>query len=1038
MQTSSRSSQTFLVTLDNYICAPSLFYEFFAMIPLQLTLKNFLSYRDIILDFRGLHTACICGANGAGKSSLLEAITWVIWGKSRTATDEDIIHTTADYVRVDFEFICYEQSYKIIRSRQRGKSNTLDFQINSGDEFISLSGKGVRATQDIIIATLKLDYDTFINSAYLRQGRADEFMLRGATDRKKVLAELLKLEQYQHLAEKAKDLSKQYKGQSEQLKLNLDRVKQQIEERKNINNQQKFINQEIDKLQKSQQTDQEKLQTIKQKNSHRQAWLEQFTWHQNKQDNLEKEAHKLDKESAELVHKINKSETLINQEQEITEKYEELLILQKQEETLSHQFQVSQELQQEKQKIEQEIFRKNNQLQLQIRQEKNRLEQLEDNEKDLQKIIAQSEEIKEAVGKLNDHRKRLKELDKLQHKVTPLLKQKQTLETELEKIKANLEAKLEQFESLDTQYHQELKKIPERRQHLLELDDKIQEIDNQKVYQQRVKEKAQERKLTQEKLIVNKRNNTEKIEELQQKITLLNNPDSACPVCEQELDENRRNNVVDKTYQQQQKLQEQIWFLQEELSVIKRDIKSLNIEDKQLENKLKNLGSIQQEFSRIEAQLDQAGEVKIKSKKLQKEKESIENLIATETYGMDIQNDIKIINKRLEELNYDEQSHGLARGEVDRLRWAEIKQARIEDAIRNQKKIAQQKPEIITKIEQLEKEITKLETDSELKHKSNNIENKLKSLNYDRAYHQRISSYIRKSQSCVVDYQKLQDIKQQYPQLKEQLEAVKLKINNNQEERKDTDKFIQQLSTQLETIEDHTEEIERLETKLKEQRQILDNLLAEKGRIEQSLSQLESLKKDQEEQKEQYNQVRKQYRVYTELTKAFSKNGIQLLMIENVLPQLEAETNQILSRLTGNQFHIRFVTQRAGKSGSSRKKSAKMIDTLDIIISDTKGSRAYETYSGGEAFRINFSVRLALAKLLAQRAGTTLQMLIIDEGFGTQDTEGCERLIAAINAISSDFSCILAVTHMPRFQEAFQHRIEVYKTNQGSKINLVS
>ena len=46
------------------------------------------------------------------------------------------------------------------------------------------------------------------------------------------MAELLKLEQYQHLAEKAKDLSKQYKGQSEQLKLNLDRVKQQIEERK--------------------------------------------------------------------------------------------------------------------------------------------------------------------------------------------------------------------------------------------------------------------------------------------------------------------------------------------------------------------------------------------------------------------------------------------------------------------------------------------------------------------------------------------------------------------------------------------------------------------------------------------------------------------------------------------------------------------------------------------------------------------------------------------------------------------------------------
>jgi len=39
------------------------------MIPVQLVLKNFLSYRDATLDFRGLHTACICGSNGAGKSS---------------------------------------------------------------------------------------------------------------------------------------------------------------------------------------------------------------------------------------------------------------------------------------------------------------------------------------------------------------------------------------------------------------------------------------------------------------------------------------------------------------------------------------------------------------------------------------------------------------------------------------------------------------------------------------------------------------------------------------------------------------------------------------------------------------------------------------------------------------------------------------------------------------------------------------------------------------------------------------------------------
>ena len=109
---------------------------------------------------------------------------------------------------------------------------------------------------------------------------------------------------------------------------------------------------------------------------------------------------------------------------------------------------------------------------------------------------------------------------------------------------------------------------------------------------------------------------------------------------------------------------------------------------------------------------------------------------------------------------------------------------------------------------------------------------------------------------------------------------------------------------------------------------------------------------------------------------------------------------------------------------------------LDILIADARGTRPYETYSGGEAFRINFAIRLALARLLAQRAGAALQLLIVDEGFGTQDQEGCDRLIAAINAIAADFACILTVTHMPYFKEAFQARIEVNKTQDGSKLSL--
>ncbi|MFM6406667.1 MAG: ATP-binding cassette family protein, partial [Microcystis sp.] len=163
-------------------------------------------------------------------------------------------------------------------------------------------------------------------------------------------------------------------------------------------------------------------------------------------------------------------------------------------------------------------------------------------------------------------------------------------------------------------------------------------------------------------------------------------------------------------------------------------------------------------------------------------------------------------------------------------------------------------------------------------------------------------------------------------------------------------------------------------------RQRIDGLLSQKGRVEEKLHQLETLGKQLTEKESDLAKVKKQYTVYKELAIAFGKNGLQTLMIENVLPELEAQTNHILARLTGNQFHVQFLTQKSGKG--TKKQRQKLIDTLDIIIGDTRGSRPYETYSGGEAFRINFSIRLALARLLAQRAGTALQMLIVDEGFG--------------------------------------------------------
>ena len=141
------------------------------------------------------------------------------------------------------------------------------------------------------------------------------------------------------------------------------------------------------------------------------------------------------------------------------------------------------------------------------------------------------------------------------------------------------------------------------------------------------------------------------------------------------------------------------------------------------------------------------------------------------------------------------------------------------------------------------------------------------------------------------------------------------------------------------------------------------------------------------------NDALKEQSLRNELRIAFGRNGVPGLIIETAIPELEEEANDLLERMTDGRMRIGFNTQRETLAGDA-------VETLDITIADNLGTRDYEMYSGGEAFRINFAIRIALSKLLARRAGAQLRTLFIDEGFGSQDAEGRTKLVHAINKIS--------------------------------------
>ena len=183
------------------------------MIPLRLSIKNFLCYRENVpsLDFTGIHLACLCGDNGHGKSALLDAITWSLWGKARGRTQDDLISYGADEARVELEFVCRDTNYRVIRSHAKGISgrrrtgaSDLQLQILNGADAQPISGNSIRETQILVEQLVGMDYDTFINSAFLIQGRADEFASKTPSERKAVLASILGLNMYDEYQERAR------------------------------------------------------------------------------------------------------------------------------------------------------------------------------------------------------------------------------------------------------------------------------------------------------------------------------------------------------------------------------------------------------------------------------------------------------------------------------------------------------------------------------------------------------------------------------------------------------------------------------------------------------------------------------------------------------------------------------------------------------------------------------------------------------------------------------------------------------------------
>ena len=1000
------------------------------MIPQQLTLRNFLSYREATLDFQGFQVACISGPNGAGKSSLLEAIAWAIWGQSRVAAEDDVIHLGALEVQVDFTFEHQQQVYRVMRSRRRNQGGSLELQVKTDNGLRPLTQRGMRATQQLLSNILRLDYETFVNSAYLRQGRADEFMLKRPSERKQILADLLKLGQYDQLAERAKERVRDAKAQVTLLETSQANLANHIHERSAIAQEAKALEAQLAVSQTEQEADQQTLQAYVYQQQERQNLLQAQILLDQQLDHLTAEGDRLHQEQETLQQHRDTLQTMLAQADAIEAGWQSFQALEIEEEQLSAKFGQQQTLLAQREDLYQAHQTYVQSLQVQQQQHQLKLQALDQQITELEPILQKREQTAAAMVELNQARSQLRALDRLQLQVSPLKQRQQILQRQLDQTQAELTAQLNALNNSETQLQQQQIQYPHLQQAVLDIGHTLAAMTAKRTYQEKVREKGVERRHFMERLQAEQRSCEIQLAQIDQKLQLLKQPEALCPVCDRPLEQHNWQSVLAKHREEREEILRQIWVIREQLAVSEREIQVLRQEYRDLEEALTNYGQVLEQRGHLMAQLNSRDAVVQQLQVLAQERLHLERCLAEQTYAQEVRVELQQIVHQLATLAYDERDHALVRGQVDRLRWAEIKQAEIRQAERKYAQLSEQRPALSQKIATLAAAITASE-ESETVTQIAELDSQIAALGYNLEHHQQIRGQLRTTQDWSLKHQNLVKARQEFPQIEQQLVALTNQKQHTQQQQRSLAAQSQSLAQHIEQCPDPQGEIEVVQSRMRDRQYQREQALSKTGALQQQLMHIDQLQTQHTQQQQALHQNQRSLVVHQELVQAFGRNGLQALLIEHVLPQLEAETNHILGRLSNHQFHVQFVTQRAG-----RGRQGKLIDTLDIVIADAQGTRPYETYSGGEAFRVNFAIRLALARLLAQRSGTPLQMLIIDEGFGTQDREGCDRLIGAINAIAPDFACILAVTHIAHFREAFQTRIDVLKTPIGSEIAL--
>jgi len=1016
------------------------------MIPVSLSVRNFLSYGEEVplLDFTQFQVACLTGDNGHGKSALLDAVTYALWGEARKShherkPDAGLLRIGANEMRVEFCFELDEERYRVIRSFRKTRRTSipqLELQVfdPAADQFRSLSeGASLTRTQQRIEQLLSMDYDTFINSAFIVQGRADEFTQKSARKRKEILAEILGLGRYDQLQNLARIHLQDQNQQSQEHQRRLQELEAQLADHDTYKQQLGETSAQLEELAEAVAADEKRLEVLREQrleHAQIQRQLEELT---REGERLGERLPLLEREQQHLQLQQQKDKEILAAEAAIQRDFETYQQLRAEVAQLDQKLQQVRELEAACSALENQITQARHEVEQRREKWHTRHQDLERRLEEFRSLLAQEQPIEARRSRLIDVRQQEQDLEQKRVRHEALQHERIGLRHAVDLERQNLANQREGLQTRTTSLRQHLEEWETLDSRIGELEREVAELEQRAGERERLREKGSTLRVQvkQEKKQIQRLE--EEMEQAREKVRILRSSSQAeCPLCGSQLDEAHRRQLDQEFARQEQEQADRLAHQRRVVQQLEADLEIMRVQYQHLDGQIASLEERKQEFAHLAARRAQLQESRNELRQLEEQVSTLAQNLEESRYAPEQQARLGQIDAELRQLDYRPEQHAQLREDLQELLPVETEHARLQDARSQMERIlpelgeAREKHELAQQY--LDEKLYARQEQQELSARRGRIAQ----LGYDSNAHQQRRHRIDELSDIVARREALIAAQQRRTATEEALGKNEAELTDLRQRLQKMDDRTRGLRQRLQKMDDLERQFDELETCLNQARTAKDQLLQRQGSLQTQCDRCVKLAEERKELRKQLRDAQREAWAYQQLRDAFGKDGIQALIIENAIPEIERETNAILSRLTDNRIQITIESLRDLKKGGTR-------ETLDIKIADEVGERSYHLYSGGEAFRTNFALRIAISKVLAMRAGARLRTLIIDEGFGTQDSQGLEQLIETIQEISKDFDKVLVVTHLPNLKNAFPVQIEVTKhPDIGSRFQIIN